>query len=420
MSIAQNNSRRRVLFVAYHFPPLTGSSGLLRSMKFCRYLPENGWEPVVLTAHPRAYPESNGLQMPPGLEDLRVIRAFALDTRRHLSIKGRYLRRTALPDRWVSWVLGAIPAGLRALRREKIDVIFSTYPIATAILIGYLLHRLSGKPWVVDLRDPLVEYNYPSDPAVMAAHRWIESKVIAHASLIVFTARSSLRMYQSRYPNLSEERCLLLPNGYDEEDFESLTSAQLTQAASGPLRLVHAGTIYPDARDPSYLFAALARLKREGRMDASQLLIDLRAPGFEDQYSAQLRKFNIEDMVRVLPALPYRESLADAAAADGLLLLQGPSCDRQIPAKAYEYLRTGKPILALTSETGDTADLLHKTGGAQITDITNEDGIYSGLPGFIHAIKNGGIEAANPQKVRQYARRELSAELGRALARVAK
>lgn len=419
MGIAQNKPNR-VLFIAYHFPPLRGSSGLLRSAKFCRYLPQSGWEPVVLTAHPRAYEEHNGWQMPPGFGGLRVIRAFALDARRHLSINGRYLQSTALPDRWVSWIIGGVPAGLWQIRQQKIKVIFSTYPIASAILIGYLLHRLSGKPWVVDFRDPLVEYTYPSDPAVMAAHRWIESKVIKHASLIIFTARSSLRMYQQRYPKLPEQRFLLLPNGYDEEDFESLRrTVETPKSKSGPFRLVHAGTIYPDARDPSHLFGALARLKREGRLDASRLLIDLRAPGFEDQYSTQLRNLKIDDMVRVLPALPYQESLADQAEADGLLLLQGPSCDRQIPAKAYEYLRTGKLILALTSETGDTADLLRATGGAQITDITNEDLIYSGLLAFIDAIATGSIEPADPQVVQRYARHQLSVELGKALSKVA-
>lgn len=386
-------------------------------MKFCRYLPENGWEPVVLSAHPRAYPECNGRQWPPGLDDLRIIRAFALDASRHLSYKGRYLRSTALPDRWVSWTLGAVPTGLWAIRRQRIDAIFSTYPIASAILIGYLLHLLSGKPWIVDLRDPFVEYTYPSDPAIMSAHRWIETKIIKHASLIVFTARSSLQMYQKRYPELSEQRCLLLPNGYDEEDFGTIQTH--VQSKPGPFRLIHAGTIYPDARDPSHLFTAIAGLKREGKLDPSRFLIDLRAPGSENRYSAQLRDLQIEDLVRVLPALPYRESLAEAAAADALLLLQGPSCDRQIPAKAYEYLRVGKPILALTSDAGDTADLLRKTGGAQISDITNADAIQAGLLAFIEAVKTGSFEPADPQRVWRYSRRQLSLELGTALSRVA-
>ena len=103
----------RVLIVADHFPPIAGSSGVLRALKLCRYLPENGWQPTVLTLNPRAYERTDPSQLSDIPPDVRVIRTFALDTKRHLSIRGRYFRRMALPDRWASWVLSAVPAGLR-------------------------------------------------------------------------------------------------------------------------------------------------------------------------------------------------------------------------------------------------------------------------------------------------------------------
>src|SRR6266446_5190623 len=116
-----------VLIIAYHFPPQAGSSGLLRSLKFCRYLPEFGWQPAVLTPHAHAYEAIDEKSRNSIPKDVPVIRSFAMDTRKHMGIGGRYLRYLALPDRWVSWVLSGVPAGLRAVREHKTDILYSTF-----------------------------------------------------------------------------------------------------------------------------------------------------------------------------------------------------------------------------------------------------------------------------------------------------
>src|SRR5215510_13823207 len=97
----------KILMIAFHYPPLRGSSGIQRTLKFSRYLPDYGWQPIILTAKPQAYPQVGEDQLHEIPESVPVIRAFALDTARHLSFRGYYLRRMALPDRWVSWWLGA-------------------------------------------------------------------------------------------------------------------------------------------------------------------------------------------------------------------------------------------------------------------------------------------------------------------------
>ena len=188
--------------VAYHFPPQAGSSGLLRSLKFCRYLPEFGWSPTVLTIHPRAYERVNNSQLAEIPPEMEVIRAFGLDTRRHLSIRGAYPHALALPDRWVSWLVGAVPAGLYAMRKHDIDAIFTTFPIATAVLIGYVLHRLSGKPWIVDLRDSMTEDELSPGPTHSQHLSLDRTQSGQHAAKILFTAPGAIRMYRQRYPEL--------------------------------------------------------------------------------------------------------------------------------------------------------------------------------------------------------------------------
>jgi len=94
---------KRVLMIAYHYPPLRGSSGIQRTLAFSRYLREYGWQAIVLTAHPRAYPETGEDQLGDVPVDVPVYRAFALDASRHLSVRGAYPKLIALPDRWSSW-----------------------------------------------------------------------------------------------------------------------------------------------------------------------------------------------------------------------------------------------------------------------------------------------------------------------------
>ena len=402
--------------VAYHFPPNAGSSGLLRSLKFCRYLPDFGWHPTVLTAHPRAYERVDESQEGEVPTQVEVVRAFALDARKHLSFRGAYPGLLALPDRWISWLLGAVPAGLSIIRRENIDAIFTTYPIATAVMVGYVLHKVTGKPWIVDLRDSMTEENYPQNKTTWKVYRWIERKAVHHASRILFTASGTIRMYCERYPELDSRKCMLVPNGYDESDFEGIAS---NREPTQQVRLLHSGLVYPWERDPKPFFAALSRLKAAGKISKDTVSVELRACGSEAEFQYDVARLNIADLVHFLPALPYRRALQDAANSDALLLLQGACCDHQIPAKAYEYMRLGKPILALTSDSGDTASLLREAGGATLIDLADEDAIYNGLPKFLDRVRTRTHPTTPEQKVQFFSRRGQAERLATCLSAIA-
>jgi hypothetical protein len=127
------------------------------------------------------------------------------------------------------------------------------------------------------------------------------------------------------------------------------------------------------------------------------------------------RREGIENIVRLLPALPYREALQEAANADGLLLFQAACCNHQIPAKVFEYLRLAKPILALTSHDGDTAALLRQTGGATIVDLADWQAIYRVLPEFLRAAGTRTHPQPARNLVQVYSRRGQAEELARLL-----
>lgn len=398
--------------VAFHYPPCSGTSGVHRTLSFSRYLPRHGWRPIILTASPRAYESKNGGQLGQIPDDAVVRRVFAVDAKRQLSWHGRYLRVMALPDRWITWWLGAVPAGLRLLRAHRPALIWSTYPIPTAHLIGLTLHRITGVPWVADFRDPMTDGDYPPDVGQRRVYTWLERQVVRYAARLVFTTESTRAMYLRRYPTLGPDRAVVVPNGYEEDDFSTLAAEPATPApASGPFRLLHSGTIYPEERDPLPLLRALARLNREGRLTTETLRMELRAPGHEAQYVSTIRELGLAGVVHVLPPIQHRQALLDCAGASALLLLQGPSCNAQIPAKTYEYLRLGRPILALTPHASDTAAVLEECGGATRVDPLDEDAIYTALPSFVRAVQTGAHPLPDPTATARYARHAQAGQL---------
>ena len=166
-------------------------------------------------------------------------------------------------------------------------------------------------------------------------------------------------MYAQRYREIPDTRWVIIPNGYDEEDFdEAERSVAKPRSAGNPLVLVHSGLLYPSERDPRCFFAALARSLDTGEVTPGSVKIVLRAAGYNVVHQDNIRRHGLEKVVRLEPPLPYREALSEMLLADGLLVFQASNCNHQVPAKVYEYLRCRRPILALTDPAGDTADVL--------------------------------------------------------------
>lgn len=404
---------KRVLMVAYHFPPLAGSSGIQRTLRFVQHLPKFGWEPLVLTADPRAYERSSDDLMPEVPAGVVVRRAFALDTARHLSIAGRYIGAMARPDRWVSWKFAAVREGMRMIREFKPQAIWSTYPIATAHLIGAELQRRSGLPWIADFRDPMAQEGYPTDPLVQQSYQEIERIALQHARYSTFTTPGAARMYQVRYPNTAN-RIVVLENGYDEESFASLSinrSHHDGNKRSTPVTILHSGIVYPEERDPTQLFAALNRLKIGGKIKSGDLMIRFRAAVHDELLVDLATRYDVQEFVETCPPIPYKAALSEMVNSDALLVMQASSCNEQIPAKIYEYLRAGRPILTLTDPAGDTASVMRSAGMNDINSLDSASEIEAGLESFLSAIRNSTASSPNPEIVHSASRERRTANL---------
>jgi len=398
-----------VFYIAFHYPPVLGSSGVHRTLAFTRHLAASGWQVRVLVPSLTAYDNWSEAQhdLVPG--KVQVIRAFARDVSRHFSWRGKYFMSMAIPDNWQSWIPSGVIAGLVSILKNRPDYIVSTYPIASAHMIAYVLHRLTGVPWIADLRDPMAQENYPSDPRRRRCFQWLEEKIVSHCRFAMVTAPGAKDLYLERFPDTDPDFWQVLPNGFDEEIFSGVRSAPVEREEGSPFIVLHSGVIYPYERDPTQFFQALAELKRDPASGISRLHFRLRASGHEDQFRAQVEKLDIADLVSFEPPVPYAEALSEMLSVDGLMLLQADNCNYQIPAKAYEYIRSGKPVLALTPDEGDTGKLMATTGIADICPLDNKDRIKVALLAFLAKLTQGELARLTEEEVQGYSRQHQAA-----------
>lgn len=413
---------KKVLMIAFHYPPIQGSSGVHRTQAFSKYLPDHSWQPAILTATKKAYAdwrEENEALIP---ENVHVIRAFARDVHSALSIRGRYFKFTAVPDRWNSWILPAIVAGYRFIKREKPAVIYSTYPIPSAHVIGLVLHKLTGLPWVADFRDPMYQDGFPQGWLLRRAYRWIERKTVQYSSLQIFTTPGAVEQCATKYPELNPKRIRLIENGYEEEIFDSIAGNSSTiEFGENVSRkvMLHSGLVYTQERDPTALFEALSVLKNEKLIAKENFCLVLRGSGSVQRFETMLCEKDIEDLVSLEPPVGYRSAIEEMMTVDALLVLQASNCNQQIPAKAYEYLRCKRPILALTDKAGDTARLLINSGISSIAALDDVDEIVSLLKDFMAENSKENYVPIDDEQVRSMSRRGRTAELAKLLDLVA-
>ena len=404
--------------VAFQFPPFAMSSGVQRTLRFVQHLPIHGWQPIVLSAHPRAYSATSADLLKEIPRDTVVERAFALDAARHLSIAGRYPGFLGRPDRWRTWALAAVPAGLRLIRKYRPDVIWSTYPIATAHLIAQRLHRLTGIPLVADFRDPMAQEGYPEDPRTWQAFHRIEQDLARDAAKLVFVTPGARAMYRKRYGAVPEDRFAVIENGYDEESFIAAEHDVSTKPLNpGRFTLLHSGIVYPTERDPRAFFEALGRMRAAGVGGIKDLRIRFRSPVHVELLRKLVSETRTEAHVEILPAISYREALQEMLRADGLLVMQGANCNEQIPAKLYEYLRARRPILGLADPDGDTGKTMLEAGVTHVATLEDTYDVQNAMTRFLAEVPAGATPTPMGSALLEMSRSARAQALAELLAR---
>jgi glycosyltransferase involved in cell wall biosynthesis len=283
---------------------------------------------------------------------------------------------TAIPDRESAWWLPAVRAGLQAERRSPSDLIFSSAPPWTGQLVAYSLAGRLRRPWVADFRDPWARLPWRENRPwpVRRAAQLFEDMAVKRAAAVVFTTQAIRDNVAAHHDAALAAKYHVVPNGCEVEEFAGLDA----RPADGRFVLLHAGSLY-GGRDPRPLMRAIATAVRSGAIDASRFrlrLIGTQALEGVDLESTSVA-LGLRDVVEIVPRMPRRDSLAEMMAASALLLVQ-PGHPLSIPAKAYEYLATGRPILAIADE-GETEKLVRTSGAGIVVRGGDEEAMVAAL-----------------------------------------
>jgi glycosyltransferase involved in cell wall biosynthesis len=408
---------RHALFSAFHYPPEASSSGVLRTLKYTRFLPDFGWRVSVIAPERDAYDVRDAALEAQVPANAKIVRTRFLNTKRDLSCRGIYPALLALPDVWIGWLPWAVRAARRLVAADPVDLIYSTSPHATAHLIALRIHKTTDKPWVTDFRDPWIEeppeLGTPNGRLYRAINGRLERSVIRHSAAVVASTAHLRDSLRERYSDQPRGKFRFIANGYDETDFDALPRSNRTSAR---LRIVHAGSINGAFRDPRPVFAALGRLVQKGRLRAGECEIRFVGGGdygASEEVRCAIEAAGLQESVTLVPRVPYDESLRELTAADLLLLLQA-SDDTVglVPAKLYEYLRAGKPVLALV-RAGAVSEVMDETGGGWAIDPRAAADVDTALEDAIDAWRTGRLadRRANLDALRRFDRHALAGEL---------
>jgi glycosyltransferase involved in cell wall biosynthesis len=401
-------ARVKVLLVTLYFPP-AGGGGVQRPLKLAQYLPALGIETHVLAPDdpkwihrdpdlrvptqawihrvpyvgPRARRPAEELHATTGLE--RAV-AHARNT----------TRRVLVPDASVTWNLTAIPAAIRIARREGIDAVITTSPPGSVHFVGAAVKRATGAAWLADLRDPLVAHQHRR--ADTAATR---AKQAANARLARLVARYADAASSVSDAIADEVRALeprgivrTIANGCDFDDF-----AALEYEPAPRFRITHTGSFF-GKRDPRPFLQAL----RDSELDVvARFVGDFRA---SDREFAQ--ELGLGDRLELVPYAPRSEALRLQRDSEALLLLVPDAGGRGrgvLSGKVFEYLASGRPILAVVPPDGAAAKLIDETGAGVVVAPDDVAGIRAALERLHARFLDGGLPAV---ELSESTRRRLS------------
>lgn len=418
--------------ISYSFPP-KGGGGVLRQLKFAKYLPELGWQPFILTTNKRYAHED--AELLDELSDLcYVVRTGGSRLKKKdnkcflrgsadviknktnpLSHIFRIISRfIAIPDRFIFWALFmAIPLGLKIIRENNIELIYSIDNPHSNHIAALILSRISGKPWVADFKDPWTKnFGYEKARPFSYLDIFLEKAVLKNARHLI-CVNISMKNEFTGYLNNSNTPISIIPNGYDEKDFYKTRKLDSKQ---NKLTIGYTGTIYHDMF-PYVFLDVVHRLVNERKIEKDEIkIIFSGVPEFQGDLSSELiKELEYLKIFEYKGQLSHKDTIEMIMQSHILLLaLSGVSGSSSIiPSKTYEYIASGKFIIALTNPGNALSILTSNTKSGCTVPFNDANKIENILLSLNESCKNGTLEYRErmPEEIARYSRRNLTLEL---------
>lgn len=410
---------KKVLMIAYSFPP-TGGPGVQRSLKFVKYLRNFGWEPLVLTRdikNMRVIDASLNKDIPEGVKVFRTRPCEFTELNGLLNYFGRFVsRKVLLPDGERLWGEFAKGTAVKAVKREKIDLIYTTSVPYSAHLIGlHLKRKFPGIPWVADFRDEWTNNPYlldnPHSKLRMAVEKRMERQVLEKADFLITNTPVMLDNFLRLNNDITlKDHFTVIPNGYDSDDFKGVTGNTPNNEF---FTITYTGSMY-GRRKPDYFFQALSELVGEGKIDQAKIKVQLIGTLQKDSLDKLLDKYRLQEIVKILPYMDHDECVSHMANSDALLLIEGggPGSEAFYTGKVFEYLASRRPILANIPAKGAAAQLINSTRTGLVSDYNDIDGTKENLLLLYKAWQNkANILEPDKEQIAKYERKVLTEEL---------
>lgn len=429
-----------VLFIVYYFPPI-GGAGVQRTLKFTRYLFETGYMPVILTgpgkSEDRWAPGDNFLldEIP---YDIPVYRIPAPLTEGENRTSHRIKIWLGLPvpfSQW--WITNAVKLGEMAIAERKIDLIYASMSPFESADVANVLSKQFNIKWVADLRDPwaLDEMQiYPS-----ALHRNFELRkmhnLLSSASTIIMNTPEAVRTLRHAFPDFSHKEVVSITNGFDPADFEQI----VPERNKMKFRIVHSGYFHADTglniMAKKYIYKILGRIQDgvdiltrshaifikaverwlESSPESAEKLEIIFIGAVTETDKELARRSSISKLIHFTGYLPHLKSLEYIRMSDLLFLPMHnlPPGKRAtiVPGKTYEYMASGRAILAAVPD-GDAKDFLVESGTAFICRPDDTEGMINILAKIYCAWeKDEEITSWNKDFITKFERRRLTEKL---------
>jgi len=421
---------KRVLIITYYWPP-SGGSGVQRWLKMSKYLPEYGWQPVVYTAEGAEYPvEDPSLEkdVRPEVEVIRqpIIEPYSfykkfLGMKKEQKVKAGFIDDTGhkqgwkerlsiwirgnffIPDARCWWVKPSVKYLKSYLKEHPVDAIISTGPPHSMHLIAMQLKEALGITWIADFRDPWTEIDYYSKLRLTRRadrkHHRLEHEVLTKADKVVTVSPNWARRLEA----LGAPKADVVYNGFDESDLGQTGDAFV----SDKFTLTYLGVLFK-VRNPECLWQALGELVAEDTRFAEKLQVKLIGQ-VDKEVTQTITRNGLKDHVVLSPYIPH-DQVADALHQSSVLLLPLMSNDESdtlglIPAKVFEYMASGKPILCIGPTNGDTAKILTETNSGVTVGFEDTSRMKNVIKDLFKKHLESGLLSNDNPAIKEYSRK---------------
>ncbi|MDO4763543.1 MAG: glycosyl transferase family 1 [Flavobacteriaceae bacterium] len=425
---------KRVLIITYYWPP-AGGPGVQRWLKFAKYLPEFGWEPIVFTPENPSYPlidETLEKEVSPNLKVMKTkiwepyqwaekwnkgnkkFKAGQFDIGENQSWKSKislWVRGNFfIPDARVFWVKPSVAYLKKYLKENPFDALVTTGPPHSLHLIGLGLKKeFPQLKWLADFRDPWTEISYYQYLKLTSwadhRHRKLEREVLQSADITLATSFTDAENFKKKGAN-----AVCITNGFDDEEWQNLEHFRMEK-----FTLSYVG-ILEQLRNPDTLWEILEELVEENPDFAQNFELKF-AGRVDDRILEKISSMSLSEKINYRGYLTHDRALEEMKKSDLLLLTNFDKTSSKgiIPGKLFEYLATGKKIISFGVKDSDVEKILTETQMGKHFELSQKEEIKNFIWEQYKSWKRGENSQNNSENIQQFSRKNLTKELAKYL-----